>query len=92
MRRDFMPLPSEKEILWFVLFATPHQKPGHRPNSLQAAYGLAKVLASRSEKWRVGDLVLASTGWREHAVLPADRVKPVMFVTFTAFPQHIMLM
>jgi NADPH-dependent curcumin reductase CurA len=45
--------------------------------SIQSAYGIGKVVLSRSTKWKVGDLVVASMGWREYSVWHEDKVRPV---------------
>lgn len=38
---------------------------------------VGEVLASRSDRYAVGDLALSNAGWREHAVLPAKATAPV---------------
>ncbi|KAL8992569.1 MAG: hypothetical protein Q9169_006999 [Polycauliona sp. 2 TL-2023] len=41
------------------------------------ARGLCKILQSNAEGWQEGDLVLASTGWREYAVLNASACQKI---------------
>ncbi|KAF7193991.1 putative membrane protein [Pseudocercospora fuligena] len=40
------------------------------------ARGLAEVVESKSEKFKKGDTVVASTGWSEYRVVPASQVQP----------------
>jgi NADPH-dependent curcumin reductase CurA len=39
---------------------------------VQRAYGIGRVVESRSSKWTAGALVIAHMGWRQLAVLPGD--------------------
>lgn len=40
------------------------------------ARGLAEVVESKSSNFKKGDMVIASTGWSEYAVLPAKQLRP----------------
>ncbi|KAK5174306.1 quinone oxidoreductase [Saxophila tyrrhenica] len=40
------------------------------------ARGLAEVVESKSPSFKKGDTVIASTGWSEYAVLPAQQLQP----------------
>ncbi len=40
------------------------------------ARGLAEVVESKSDKYKKGDVVIASTGWSEYRVLPANTLQP----------------
>jgi NADPH-dependent curcumin reductase CurA len=39
---------------------------------IQRAYGIGRVVESRSSKWTADALVIAHMGWRQLAVLPGD--------------------
>lgn len=41
------------------------------------AFGVSEIIESKSDNLKVGQLVLATTGWSEYAVLDAKEVRPV---------------
>lgn len=45
-------------------------------NEVMRAAGLGRVVASRSDKYKVGDLVFGTLGWQEYWVGPASQLEP----------------
>ena len=50
--------------------------PPVQEGEVMRARGLAEVLESASSKFKKGDVVIATTGWAEKIVLPANQVQP----------------
>jgi len=50
--------------------------PPVQEGEVMRARGLAEVLESSSSKFKKGDVVIATTGWTEKIVLPANEVQP----------------
>jgi hypothetical protein len=50
--------------------------PPVQEGEVMRARGLAEVIESASSKFKKGDVVIATTGWAEKIVLPANEVQP----------------
>jgi NADPH-dependent curcumin reductase CurA len=45
--------------------------------ALQSGYGIGQVVASKSSKWKAGDLAVATMGWKEYSVWNEHKIRPV---------------
>jgi NADPH-dependent curcumin reductase CurA len=74
------------EVLWLSLdpylrgvISGRHLNHGIALGSVLPGSVVGRVLASRTSAFRAGEYVLAEAGWREHAVVDADRAQPIEF-------------
>jgi NADPH-dependent curcumin reductase CurA len=55
----------------------PSYVPPYKLNHAMTGGAIGEVIESRSPDLAAGDLVLHDYGWREHAVVPASRLRPI---------------